>query len=240
MAAGPLKFEPLLVYLQSVSRGEIRGGNDDEFVTMYETTIITTTVPETAAAAPTEDKAAKLREQRAKWEEEERRDRIRREKREQDRLAQIFEEQDRVTDDDDAQEDSGPQVISKVTPAAQPGVAQSARSGAESRSSPDQTAADPAVPMQPGQTSIPDAVSTTTGPEQTIELEQRKDDQSATLPLEVAADDFEHGESDAPTTKTTDQSAVTPLEEKAAEFESGQHEAIWDESPTEDRVRDEL
>jgi hypothetical protein len=65
-------------------------------------------------------------------------------------------------------------------------------------------------------------------------------DQSADTPLEAAADDFEHGETEVPAHKHSDQSAVTPLEEEAEEFESGQHEAVWDESPTEERVKDEL
>lgn len=226
-----------MTYLQSISKGNVPAGSesDDEFVTMYETTIITQTATDPAppAPTPTEDKAAKLREQQAKWAEEERRDRLRREKREQERLARLFEEQDRVTDEDDAMEDSGPQVVNRVTPAAQPDAAQTAETTVEAGSA-GEGVAEPVVPMEPEQGDVTAEYIQPTG------SAEHAADQSADTPLEAAADDFEHGETEVPAHKHSDQSAVTPLEEEAEEFESGQHEAVWDESPTEERVKDEL
>jgi hypothetical protein len=231
--AGPLKFEALLNHFKKVASGDVSGASVEDnqaYETVYETTVISTP---TASAVPvsTENKAAKRRDAQAKWEEEERRDRLRREKREQERLARMFEDQERVTDEQDAQEDSGPQAVTPVQEAADP--LQPADASMTAQLSDQTTAPDPVVPEEPGQIVL-EAVET---------LRPSHDEaQSPETPLDAASEDFNYGVSDSNdhTEKHNDQSAATPLEEEAEEFEHGQHKAVLDESPTEDRIKDEL
>lgn len=193
---------------------------------------VSTTPPSTPS--PSVDRSAKRKEQEAKWAEEERRDQLRREKREQDRIARLLADQDRVTDEQDALEDSGPQGT-PVEAAADPVIpAQPAEAGAEGLSV-ETTAPQPQVPQEPGED---------------LELEIAKQlhglDQSADTPLKAASEDFETGMSGGDDVfvdnldRGGDQSATTPLEQEAEEFEHGQHKAVQDESPTEERIRDEL
>ena len=159
---------------------------------------------------PTQNKSDKLKEQKAKWEEEERRDRLRREKREQERLARMFEDQERVTDEEDAQEDSGPQSVTPVQPAVEPVGVPSPAPVDEA----DDVAPPPVEPEAPGS-------STKTERSQAAQTDQASSE---------AERDVQHD----------DQSSTTPLEQEADEFEHGQHQAVWDESPSEQRIKDEL
>lgn len=207
--AGPLKFEPLLQHFAQILKGETpKEAANEDYVTHYETTIVASSTE--AQPVPTQNKSDKLKEQKAKWEEEERRDRLRREKREQERLARMFEDQERVTDEEDAQEDSGPQSGTPVQPTVEPIAVPSLSPLAET----DNAASPPVEPEAPG-SSIQTEQSQATQTDQILGADDRNaqhDDQSSTTPLEQAADEFEHG----------------------------RHQAVWDESPSEQRVKDEL
>jgi hypothetical protein len=181
---------------------------NEEYVTTYETTIVTSSTE--SQPIPTQNKSEKLKEQKAKWEEEERRDRLRREKREQERLARMFEDQERVTDEEDEQEDSGPQSVTPVQPVVEPVGVPSPAPLAEA----DNVAPPPIEPEAPGSST------------------QTEQSQAAQTGQTSGAD-----ERDA---QHDDQSSTTLLEQEADEFEHGQHQAVWDESPTEQRIKDEL
>jgi hypothetical protein len=231
--AGPLKFDALLAHFKRVAAGDVSGAPVEEhpaYETVYETTVISTP---TSSVVPvsTENKAAQRQDAQAKWEEEERRDRLRREKREQERLARQFEDQERVTDEQDAQEDSGPQVVTPVQEAADP--LQPADASMSAQLSDQTTAPDPVVPEEPGQVVLKAA--------ETLHA-THSENQSPETPLDAASEDFNYGVSDSNehAEKHGDQSAVTPLEEEADKFEHGQHKAVLDESPTEERIKDEL
>jgi hypothetical protein len=216
-SAGPLKFEPLLKHFAQILKGETpREDADGDHATIYETTIVTSSTE--SRPVPTQNKSDKLKEQKAKWEEEERRDRLRREKREQERLARVFEDQERVTEEEDAQEDSGPQIVTPVQPVVEPvGVPSPASSGQADTSAPQ-----PIQPEAPGS-------STDTKGSQAVQTGQA----STAHPDQKSTADKQHIQHD-------DQSSTTPLEQEAEEFEHGQHQAVWDESPSEERIKDEL
>lgn len=213
MAAGPLKFEPLIKYFTHVL-GE-NPVHIEEDIASTSAAPVPTTTP--AKASKAKDAEAKRREMEAKWQEEERRDRLRREKKEQERLAQVFAEQDRLAEgefDDPSPVDAEEETVKVVH------VAHSTE--------------------DPVQAEI-DAVLHEL--EKVAETAAAKghaahaDDQTADTPLQAASEDFEHGESGAADAEVdTGYSATTPLEEQAEEFEHGTHAAV----DLEGHARDEL
>lgn len=210
MVAGPLKFEPLIKYFTHV---------------LGENPVHIDEVASTTSAAPVstqkvnkaKDAEAKRREMEAKWQEEERRDRLRREKKEQERLAQVFAEQDRLAEDefdDPSPVDSEEERIKVVH------VAHSAED-------PVQAEID-AVLHELEAVAETAAASAHSG---------HADDQSPDTPLQAASEDFDHGESDVKEAEIdTGYSATTPLEEEAEEFEHGTHAAV----DLDGHARDEL
>lgn len=194
----------------------------------------------TLEVTPTPKRSSNRQDQEAKWAEEERRDALRREKREQERLARLLADQDRITDEEDAADDIASKQPTPVE-APEPGPAQPAEASMTEQLSMETTAPDPQVPQEPLAV-LPDA-----------EVHHgdghagHADDQSADTILAAESEDFEKGTSGAEEVghgeageKRDDQSATTPLEEEAEEFEHGTHKAVLDESPTEERIRDEL
>lgn len=126
-----LKFEPLYRHF----KGLIDQEDEVMFTTLQATTTMTETVTaseseptmadsDQAEAAHVKqqqqqqrqqqqaqraaEKAAKKREMEQKWAEEERRDAVRRAEAEKARLAKLFADQERVTEEQDANEDAGP------------------------------------------------------------------------------------------------------------------------------------
>ncbi|KAJ9092944.1 hypothetical protein QFC19_008542 [Naganishia cerealis] len=192
--AGPLKFEPLIKYFTHVI-----GENPvviEEVISTQETSSATTPATPKAKSSAAKDAAEKRREMEAKWQEEERRDQLRREKREKERLAKVFEDQDRLAEgeyddpspvDDNRVDSSNEEETVKVVHVAH------------------------ATPEDPVQAEI-DAIL--------HELEQAaSEDFKHGKSAAAAADDSQR-------TDDQGHSATTPLEEEADEFEHGSDPAV--------------
>ena len=153
----------------------------------------------------------------AKWQEEERRDRLRREKKEQERLAQVFAEQDRLAEDeydDPSPVDAAEEAVKVVH------VAHSTED-----------------PVQAEIDAVLHELEKVAETAAAGGCASHADDQSAETPLQAASEDFDHGESAARQADVdSGYSAGTPLEEQAEEFEHGTHAAV----DLDGHARDEL
>lgn len=212
-----MKFEPLIKYFTHVL-GETP-------VVVEETTSAVgtpTTQAKSAKKSAVKDAEARRREMEAKWQEEERRDRLRREKKEAERLARVFEDQERLAEgefDDPSPVDPEAENV-KVVHVAH------------------------GTPEDPVQAEIEkvlhelEAVAESAAAGAHAAGHVHADDQSPETPLQAASEDFEHGESPAGEGEEVDAgySATTPLENEAEEVEEVSHAGdLHDE-----HARDEL
>lgn len=148
-----------------------------------------------------------------RWAEEERRDRLRREKRERDRLEREFAEQDRLSHDEVSEEErrykEDPIEIDVHIPRANVKDAQASQRVDPEDAAIEDLLADFETPLEKGKT--------------------------PPTPLEAESEEVEHGRTEI----DTETSASTPLEEQADVFEHGQHTRDGDKIK-DGHVRDEL
>lgn len=209
--AGPLKFEPLIKYFTHVL-GETPVVAEDETTTTTSTT--QSQAAKKSAAAAAKDAETKRREMEAKWQEEERRDRLRREKKEAERLARVFEDQDRLAEgeyDDPSPVDTEEEENIKVVHVAHGTPA-------------DPVQAEIEKVLHELEAVAESAAAGAHGAEKTGHV--HAGDQSADTPLQAASEDFEHGESAASGEADEGYSATTPLENEAEELDEVSHAGV--------------
>lgn len=152
-----------------------------------------------------------------RWAEEERRDRLRREKRERDRLEREFADQDRLSHDEMKEEERSykedPIEVDVHLPPHPSNVKEAAQANQRAVDSED--------------SDVEDLLAEFDTP-----LEKKK---TPPTPLEADSQEFDHGK----TQIDRESSASTPLEEQADAFEHGQHTKDGEEIK-DGHVRDEL
>lgn len=223
--AGPLKFEPLLEHFKTMigetdsisSATSSSSSSSSSSPSSSSTTASAATSPESNKLDAAARAALKRKELQEKWEEEERRDRIRREKREADRLARQLSEQDRLSDDENTEEERKLKEEPTVVDVELPRAAQVAdqKSGPLNPSSGSPAEAGTPPDAQEEAAAINDLIA---------EFEK------VTVPAVTGT---------GKTVVDRETSAGTPLEEEADVFEHGQHTKDGEEVK-DGHVRDEL
>ncbi|KAJ9116301.1 hypothetical protein QFC22_004741 [Naganishia vaughanmartiniae] len=226
--AGPLKFEPLIKYFTHIIGENPVPVEDVKSSTKTSTRKSTASTPAIPKAQSSAAKAAdeKRREMEAKWQEEERRDQLRREKKERERLAKVFEDQDRLSEG----EYDDPSPIDENDTEEKVKVVHVGHARPE-----DPVQAEIEAALHQLEEVAEAAAASVHGSEGTAR-HHHASDQSADTPLQDKSEDFEHGESHAQVADGG-HSATTPLEQEAEEFEHGVDAA---EELLDGRVKDEL